>query len=198
MNIGYLQLDTEEVGNQEPEIRKYANSEEVAINKFTQVDISSRRSQKDIKIDWLILLSDKDNLIETELSRFGRSTKEVLFLLDALKEKDVVIHLIKQKLILDKNNNDLVSRLLITLLASFRELKRDLISKYTKEALKLKKESGVTIGRPNGTTRKSKLDGKKKELQEFLSKSISKSSISKILDCNRSTLLNNFIKSRNL
>ena len=197
MNIGYLQLGTEEVGNQEPEIRKYANSEEVAINKFTQVDISSRRSQKDIKIDWLMLLSDKDNLIETELSRFGRSTKEVLFLLDALKEKDVVIHVIKQKLILDKNNNDLISRLLITLLASFKELEGDLISKCTKEALKLQKESGVTLGRPKGTIGKSKLDGKEEEIQNFLKKDINKSTIAKLLNCDRNTL-NNCIKSRNI
>lgn len=197
MNIGYLRLDTEEVGNQEPEIRKYANSEEVAINKFTQVDISSRRSQKDIKIDWLMLLSDKDNLIETELSRFGRSTKEVLFLLDALKEKDVVIHVIKQKLILDKNNNDLISRLLITLLASFKELEGDLISKCTKEALKLQKESGVTLGRPKGTIGKSKLDGKEEEIQNFLKKDINKSTIAKLLNCDRNTL-NNCIKSRNI
>ena len=60
------------------------------------------------------------------------------------------------------------------------------------------KKSGVILGRPRVSSRgKSKLDGKKKEIQEFLSKSISKSSLSKILDCNRSTL-NNFIKSRNL
>lgn len=144
-----------------------------------------------------MLLSDKDNLIETELSRFGRSTKEVLFLLDALKEKDVVIHVIKQKLILDKNNNDLISRLLITLLASFKELEGDLISKCTKEALKLQKESGVTLGRPKGTIGKSKLDGKEEEIQNFLKKDINKSTIAKLLNCDRNTL-NNCIKSRNI
>ena len=199
MNIGYVRVSTEEqeVKNQELEIRRYAEAKRITINKFTQVEISSRKSQKDRKIDELMLLSDKDNLIVTELSRLGRSTKEVLFLLDELKEKGVIIHLIKQNIILDKNSNDPMSRLLITLLASFGELERDLISQRTKEALKSKKESGVILGRPRGSTGKSKLDGKEKEIQEFLSKSISKSSISKILDCDRSTL-NNFIKSRNL
>lgn len=199
MNIGYVRVSTEEqeVKNQELEIRRYAEAKRITIDKFTQVEISSRKSQKDRKIDELMLLSDKDNLIVTELSRLGRSTKEVLFLLDELKEKGVIIHLIKQNIILDKNSNDPMSRLLITLLASFGELERDLISQRTKEALKSKKESGVILGRPRGSTGKSKLDGKEKEIQEFLSKSISKSSISKILDCDRSTL-NNFIKSRNL
>jgi len=199
MNIGYVRVSTEEqeVKNQELEIRRYAEAKRITINKFTQVEISSRKSQKDRKIDELMLLSDKDNLIVTELSRLGRSTKEVLFLIDDLKDKGIIIHLIKQNIILDKNSNDPMSRLLITLLASFGELERDLISQRTKEALKSKKESGVILGRPRGSTGKSKLDGKEKEIQEFLSKSISKSSISKILDCDRSTL-NNFIKSRNL
>lgn len=142
MNIEYVRSGTEEeVGNQELEIRRYADSKKIAINKFTQVDISSRESQK------------------------------------------------------DKNNNDLISRLLITLVASFGELERDLISKCIKEALKLKKESGVTIGRPKGTTGKSKLDGKE-EIQNFLKKDINKTTIAKLLNCDRSTL-NNFIKSRN-
>lgn len=144
MNIEYVRSGTEEeVGNQELEIRRYADSKKIAINKFTQVDISSRESQK------------------------------------------------------DKNNNDLISRLLITLVASFGELERDLISKCIKEALKLKKESGVTIGRPKGTTGKSKLDGKEEEIQNFLKKDINKSTIAKLLNCDRNTL-NNCIKSRNI
>lgn len=199
MNIGYVRVSTElqEVRNQELEIRRYAEAKQITINKFTQVEISSRKSQKDRKIDELMLLNDKDNLIVTELSRLGRSTKEVLFLLDELKDRGVIIHLIKQNIILDKKSNDPMSRLLITLLASFGELERDLISLRTIEALKSKKESGVILGRPKGTTGKSKLDGKEKEIQDFLSKDISKTSISKLLGCDRSTLTN-FVKSRNL
>lgn len=176
MNIGYVRSGTEEeVRNQE-------------------LEISSRESQKDKKIDGLMLLSDKDNLIATELLKLERNAKEVLILFDALEEKGYIFQVIRWNLI---NSNNLISRLLISLLASFEELERDLISKRTKEELKLKKESGVTLGRPKGTTGKSKLDGKEEEIQNFLNKDINKSTIAKLLNCDRSTL-NNFIKSRNI
>ncbi len=199
-SIGYVRVSTEEqdIRNQELEIRRYADSKNIIINEFIQLEISSRKNQKERRIEEIkTKLSEKDNLIVSELSRLGRSTKEVLFLLDELKEKGVIVHLIKQNLVLDKNSSDPMSKVLLTILASFGELERDLISQRTKEALKSKKESGVILGRPKGTTGKSKLDGKEKEIKDFLSKGISKSSIAKILDCDRSTL-NNFIKSRNL
>lgn len=200
MNLGYVRVSTEEqdIKNQELEIRRYADSKNIVIDEFIQLEISSRKNQKDRRIEEIKeRLSEKDNLIVSELSRLGRSTKEVLFLLDELKERGVIVHLIKQNFTLDKNSSDPMSKLLITLLASFGELERDLNSQRTKEALKSKKQSGVILGRPKGTTGKSKLDGKEQEIQDFLSKGITKTSIAKILDCDRSTL-NNFIKSRRL
>ena len=198
MNLGYIRVSTEEqdIKNQELEIRRYTNSKNMNINQFIQVEISSKKSLKDRKIEELKeTLSNKDNLIVSELSRLGRSTKEVLILIDELKEKGVIIHLIKQNMIIDINSNDPMAKLLLTLLASFGELERDLISQRTKEALKSKKDQGVILGRPKGTTGKSKLDNRKEEIKDLLSKKISKTSIAKLLDCDRSTLTN-FINTR--
>eukprot|EP01156_Anaeramoeba_ignava_P011733 Anaeramoba_ignava/a484839_10.p1 GENE.a484839_10~~a484839_10.p1 ORF type:complete len:201 (-),score=34.23 a484839_10:135-737(-) len=200
MNLGYVRVSTEEqdIKNQELEIRRYADNKDLDINKFIQLEISSRKNEKDRKINELkSTLSEKDNLIVSELSRLGRSTKEVLFLLDELKEKGVIVHLIKQNMIIDKNSNDPMSKLLITLLASFGELERDLISQRTKEALKSKKESGVILGRPLGSTGKSKLDGKEEQIKELLEKGLTKTAVSKLFGCDRSTL-NNFIRKRSL
>lgn len=199
MNLAYIRVSTEEqdVKNQELEIRRYAQARTLTIDKFIEVEVSSRKSQLDRKIDKLMQLSQDDNLFVSELSRLGRSTKEVLCILDDLKDKGVVVHLIKQNLTVDKNSSDTMSKLLITLLASFAELERDLISQRTKEALKSKKESGVVLGRPKGSTSKSKLDGKEDEIKKLLQKSINKTSIAKLLDCDRSTL-NNFISTRGL
>ena len=198
MNLGYIRVSTEEqdIKNQELEIRRYTNSKKMEINKFIQVEISSKKSLKDRKIEELKeTLSSEDNLIVSELSRLGRSTKEVLILIDELKEKGVIIHLIKQNMIIDKNSNDPMSKLLLTLLASFGELERDLISQRTREALKSKQAQGIILGRPKGSTSKSKLDNRKEEIKDLLSKKISKTSIAKLLDCDRSTLTN-FINTR--
>jgi len=199
MNIGYIRVSTEkqDVDNQELEITRYAMTKDLKIDQFIKMEISSRKNLKERKIDELLNLSQDDNLIVSELSRLGRSTKEVLFMLDELKEKGVIVHLIKQNFIIDKTSTDAMSKLLLTLLASFAELERDLISQRTKEALKSKKQKGVILGRPKGSIGKSKLDGKETEIKDFLSKDISKTSISKLIGCDRSTL-NNFIKSRDL
>jgi DNA invertase Pin-like site-specific DNA recombinase len=53
------------------------------------------------------------------------------------------------------------------------------------------------IGRPKGVLGKSKLDGKKNEIQLFLNKGVSKSAIAKIMDVSRTTL-RHFIKTRKL
>ena len=198
MNLGYIRVSTEEqdIKNQELEIRRYTNNKNMSIENFIQVEISSKKSLKDRKIEELKeTLSNEDNLIVSELSRLGRSTKEVLILIDELKEQGVIIHLIKQNMIIDKNSNDPMSKLLLTLLASFGELERDLISQRTKEALKSKKEQGVVLGRKKGSLGKSKLDDKKEEIRDLLSKKISQTSMAKLLGCDRSTL-RNFIDTR--
>lgn len=198
MNLGYIRVSTEEqdIKNQELEIRRYSDSKNIDIKKFIQVEISSRKSLKDRKIIELQeTLKNGDNLIVSELSRLGRSTKEVLILIDKLKNQGLVIHLIKEKMIIDKNSNNPMSKLLLTLLASFGELERDLISQRTKEALKSKKEQGVVLGRKKGSLGKSKLDNRKEEIRNLLDKKLSKTSIAKLLDCDRSTLTN-FINTR--
>ena len=198
MNLGYIRVSTEEqdIKNQELEIRRYATNKNIGIENFIQVEISSKKSLKDRKIEELKeTLSNEDNLIVSELSRLGRSTKEVLILIDELKEQGVIIHLIKQNMIIDKNSNDPMAKLLLTLLASFGELERDLISQRTKEALKSKKEQGVVLGRKKGSLGKSKLDDRKEEIRDLLSKKISQTSMAKLLGCDRSTL-RNFIDTR--
>ena len=44
------------------------------------------------------------------------------------------------------------------------------------------KKSGVTLGRPKGSTSKSKLDGKEQEIASFLDKRVSKACFTRILE----------------
>jgi DNA invertase Pin-like site-specific DNA recombinase len=85
-------------------------------------------------------LSTGDVLIVTELSRIGRSTIEVLSIVKELVQNGVDIVFIKQGLKINaSNNNDMVSKVMITMFSLFAELERDLISHRTKEALRSKK-----------------------------------------------------------
>jgi DNA invertase Pin-like site-specific DNA recombinase len=89
------------------------------------------------------------------------------------------------------------SKVMVTMLSLFAELERDLISQRTKRALEAKKAAGVRLGRPKGSTSKSKLDGKEGLISDLLVKKVSISSIAKILEVSRGTV-ENFIVSRNL
>lgn len=101
----------------------------------------------------------------TELSRLGRSTAEVIALINELVARNIII-IIKQNL--DIHKHDMNSKIVITLFSLFAELERDLISLRTKEALAAKRIQGVLLGKPKGTIQKSKFDKDVERIKELL------------------------------
>jgi DNA invertase Pin-like site-specific DNA recombinase len=199
MTIGYIRTSTlkQENMNQRLEIGRYSKQRQIDIDNFIEIQVSSTKSLKERKIeDLLNILHFGDELIVSELSRLGRSTKQVLELLDTFQNMGVKLHLIKENMIIDKHSENPMSRMILTVLSAFNTLERELLSLRVKEALQSKKEQGVKLGNPR-TKRKSKLDGKEKEIKDLLDKKITKSNIARMLDVDRSTL-NNFINSRKL
>lgn len=162
MTVGYIRVstDTQITSNQKNEILNYAHELHVKVDKFIDVTMSSRKNMRDRLIDELFTsLNLGDMLIISELSRLGRSTQEVLQTIEKLMSIGVELHIIKQKMVINPNNkNDFVSKAMITLMSLFSELERDLISQRTTEALKARKAQGVVLGKPKGTTQKSKYD----------------------------------------
>jgi len=162
MTVGYIRVstDTQITSNQKNEILNYAHELHVKVDKFIDVTMSSRKNMRDRLIDELFTsLGSGDKLIISELSRLGRSTQEVLQTIEKLMSIGVELHIIKQKMVINPNNkNDFVSKAMITLMSLFSELERDLISQRTTEALKARKAQGVVLGKPKGTTQKSKYD----------------------------------------
>lgn len=94
----------------------------------------------------LLTLEGADTLIVTELSRLGRSTAEVIGLVNELIKKQVRVIAIKQNL--DIKQHDMTSKVMITLFSLFSELERDLIGLRTKEAFANKKAQGIQLGKP--------------------------------------------------
>ena len=98
---GYLRTSTDkqEIKNQKLEILEFGRKEDLKIDDFIEIQISSRKTTKERRIDELLgKLEEGDTLIATELSRIGRSTVEVITIINELIEKGVDIVIVKQNL----------------------------------------------------------------------------------------------------
>ncbi|HAT9262588.1 TPA: recombinase family protein [Legionella pneumophila] len=197
--IAYIRASTDkqDLNNQKLEIFEFAKKHKLEVSDFIQMTISSRKTSKERRIDEMVsVLEDADTLIVTELSRLGRSTAEVIGLVNELIKKKVRVIAIKQNL--DIKQHDMTSKVMITLFSLFSELERDLISMRTKEALASKKMQGIKLGKPKGTVQKSKFDNNLDKIKELLSIGLSVRKIAVFLGYTNHIGLNTYIKKRNI
>lgn len=179
-------------------ILEWANQNSTPIDHFLTVKMSTRRNAKARRIDELLdTVQPGDHVIAAELSRLGRSTMEVLAIINELIQKEVRITILKQNL--DINTaHDVSSKVMVTMFALFAELERDLISQRTKEALAARAASGKPLGKPLGTIQQSQFDEHKDKISHLLGMGVSVRTIAKThLHCSH-TSLNAYINSRNM
>ena len=170
--VAYIRASTnaQDVNNQRHEILEYGHREGIQVDEFIEATVSSRHSSRQRRIEELQeRLDSGDTLIVTELSRLGRSTGEVILLINQLVAYGVIILIIKQNLRLGEGLQDMTAKVMVTLLALFAEIERDFVSLRTKEALAAKKAQGVVLGKPKGTIQSSMYDKDKERIQELLS-----------------------------
>ena len=197
--VAYLRASTDkqDLNHQKLEILEFARKKEIRIDEFVEITISSRKTSKQRRIDELVgMLTETDTLVVTELSRLGRSTAEVIALVNALILRNIRVITIKQNL--DIANQDMNAKIIITLFSLFGELERDLISLRTKEALAAKKASGQQLGKPKGILQKSKFDNSLDRIKELLGYGLSVRKIAKVLGYSSHIALNTYINKRGL
>ncbi len=198
-NIAYIRTSTskQDTDNQKLQIFEYAHQQNIHIDEILFIQISSGKSLIQRRINELMEKLDAgDTLIVTEISRLGRSTSEVIQLINTLLNSQIRIIALKQGI--DIRQNDMSSKIIITLFSLLAELERDLISLRTKEALAVKKRNGVVLGKPKGTIQKSKFDKDITRIKELLSLGVSIRRISTILGYSNAVGLTKYIKSRNI
>ncbi len=197
--VAYLRVskDSQDVNNQKLAILEFAQREQIKVDHFVHITVSSRKSTKERKIDQLLEeLETGDTLIVSELSRMGRSVGEIITTIDALVKRKIRFFAVKEGIRLN-GSQDIQTKVMVTMFGLFAEIERDLISMRTKEALAAAKASGRQLGRPKGIKGKSKLDGREEEIKELLDMDVSIASIAKITGVSRATLYH-FIESRKL
>jgi DNA invertase Pin-like site-specific DNA recombinase len=179
--LAYLRTSTDkqDLDMQRLQILDYARNYHLEIADFIAISISSRRNSHDRRLDELLSRLDPgDTLLVTELSRLGRSTGQVIALIDQLLNQTVRIVVIKHGLTLDRQHDDLQSLAMVTLLSLFAEMERIMISRRTKEALATKKAQGIRLGKPVGTLQTSLYDADRQRIVELLRLGVSARHIS--------------------
>ena len=197
--IAYIRTSTDkqELNNQKLAILEYAQKNNLKINEFVEIQMSSRKTPKQRRIEEVLeKLSSTDMLIVTELSRLGRSTPEVIELVNELVARSIRVVILKQNL--DISKHDMNSKVTITLFALFSDLERDLISQRTKDALALKKSQGQVLGKPVDTVQKSKFDKDASKIIELLDLGLSIRKIAKFFGYKNHISLNTYVNKRNL
>jgi DNA invertase Pin-like site-specific DNA recombinase len=171
--IGYLRVSTmnQDLEKNKADILSYANDHDLGKVHFVHEVRSGKLSWIRRRIKEVIdQLGKNDWLIVPELSRLGRSMLDILEIIQEAKEKGINIYAIKNNWTLD---NSMESKIILMVFSMAAEIERDLISSRTKEALRVKKESGVTLGRPKGPG-KSKLDEHQEEIIALLRNGVPK------------------------
>lgn len=171
--IGYLRVSTitQDLEKNKADILSYANDHDLGKVHFVQEVVSGKVSWKRRRIKEVIDQLGKDDwLIVPELSRLGRSMLEIMEIIAEAKRKEINIYAIKNNWTL---NGTMESKVLLMVFSMAAEIERDLISSRTTEALRVKKEAGVKLGRPKGPG-KSKLDEHQEEIIALLRNGVPK------------------------
>lgn len=189
MTYGYIRVSTNKqtVENQRFEILEFCKRERLTVDSWIEETISGTVEPKKRELGKLLACVKKDDLIIcSELSRLGRSLFMIMSVLNILMEKGARVWTIKDNYRL---GDDIQSKVLAFAFGLSAEIERNLISQRTKEALALRKNEGVKLGRPIGSTsKKSKLDGAELAVSVMLLAGTSENAMAKLYGTHRKTV----------
>lgn len=196
--VGYIRVSTltQDVENQRHEILEWAHGRKILIDEWIAVELSSRKSESDRQIDKVRMLEKGDLLVVAELSRLGRSTGQVINLVNDLVARGIGLEALKQNISIKPGNGEMdqQAKIMVTVFSLMAELERDLIAQRTKQALAARKASGQRLGKPKGIST-SKIDPHRDKIEELLRYKVSTAAIARMIGMS-TTAVRHYIKSR--
>lgn len=118
--------------------------------------LSGKTKDRPELIQMINELQPEDIVVVADITRISRSTKDLLEIVEQIKEKGASIKSLKDTW-LDTTNSNPYNEFLLTVMAGLSQLERDLISQRTKEGLAAAKARGRNGGRPSKRNSKAKL-----------------------------------------
>jgi DNA invertase Pin-like site-specific DNA recombinase len=197
---GYCRVSTstQDTKKQKYILLDYAHKNNFKFEKIQEVVISSRKSKKDREINTLLnLLQNGDHLYITKLDRLGRNTKEVLEIIDELKEKNVILHILKDNIIVNPLDTNAITTMFLTLLSAFSQMERDFISERTKAGLEKARSEGKLLGKQKGSiSSNTQFEPYKEKIKEYLNLGLSYEKIVNTIGTGSKSSLYSYVKHR--
>lgn len=182
--IGYIRVSTDKQDFQQQKysLLSYAQKKNLRITDFIEVEVSSRKTKKERKINELFeLLKPNDVLLISELSRLGRNMLEILSIIQELTDSNINIIFTQQP---ELSTTGTHGKLILAIYGYFAETEREIISMRTKQGLAAAKEKGKLLGRPKGSKNKKSraLDHFENTIKAYLEIGLDISSICKLVN----------------
>ena len=176
----------------------YANTQKFQFEEIIEVVSSSRKSKKDREIDALLeMVDDGDHIYIAKLDRLGRNTKEVLEIIDEIKNRNVVLHIVKDNIVVNPKDTNPITTMFLTLLSAFATMERDFISERTKMGLEKARREGKLIGKQKGAiSNHTQFEGHQQTIFQLLDLGLSYEKIVKHLGFGSKSALYSFVRNR--
>ena len=137
------------------DLKRYATASSMEVVAVYEEKASGAKKDREQLTKCLAFLKGggAEHLLVTELSRLGRSLRQVLEVVDELTESGVNIYFQDHGLntLTPDGKTNQVTKLLISMLGSFAEVEREQIASRLQSGRKLAKVKGVKMGRPAGS-----------------------------------------------
>jgi len=132
-------------------------------------------------------LTKGSSLLVYEANQVASSTLQLLEILEALSQRNIVLHLVKYQQIFrpeDLADTQHFFRLV-------QDIEQEFMAQRVVDSLAQSRAHGAQLGRPKGRKNKSrKLDKHLDDIKKYLALNLSKASIAKLIGCHPQTLYN--------
>lgn len=175
MNLAYVRVSTVE----QNEERQIEALKKFNIEKWFTEKVSGKNMDRPKLQEMLDFCREGDTIYIHDFSRLARSTKDLLDIVERLKEKGV--HLVSNKENIDSSTPQ--GKLMLTMIAAIYEFERENMLERQREGIIIAKREGKFKGR-----KPLKLDDFDKYYELYISRQITKSEMARKLNISRPTL----------
>lgn len=175
MNLAYVRVSTVE----QNEERQIEALKKFNIEKWFTEKVSGKNMDRPKLQEMLDFCREGDTIYIHDFSRLARSTKDLLDIVERLKEKGV--HLVSNKENIDSSTPQ--GKLMLTMIAAIYEFERENMLERQREGIAIAKREGKFKGR-----KPLELDDFNKYYELYVSRQITKSEMARKLNISRPTL----------